>query len=448
MARNRSAVARIDDVLVFELVGETFSLVGGTGRGETWAGIVEADRTGSIVARAWRVGTAVRMSGDRPVHVVGPYYAREAAAVPVGDRHVVVFGGSRLDVRDAELVRMAAAEVGRSGGIPADKLLGDELELVHALRSLMDYRPETVRETARHIAGVAAAALSCEVAGIEVRHGQRVIFETVGRPDAQDAPAAVALPRVEQPTVEQAVEPDASTLLGVEIVSRMVLPVGSADPSGALVVGHAATNSRGFTSLCQRIGRAISEAAELLLTQAATRESLAAERDLLARASATDPLTGTGNRRAWDDAVAALRASAPRAAYLLYLDVDGLKDANDRYGHAAGDGVLRAVANLLRSCVRDGDLVVRSGGDEFVVVLWGADARAAIAVRRRIRRAERITRITEFGLVPRFSMGGAAVERNDLEAARALADQRMYRSKRRRAGRAEIGRASRTGVAA
>jgi hypothetical protein len=67
------------------------------------------------------------------------------------------------------------------------------------------------------------------------------------------------------------------------------------------------------------------------------------------------------------------------------------------------------------------------------VLLNGADLTVAMSVRRRMRRAERLWRITEFGLRPRLSIGVAAIVGNDVEAARAVADRRMYLNKRRRA---------------
>lgn len=431
------------DVLVFERTVSGFALIGGSGRGSGWAGIVEiADGDASLVDRSWRRGAPVRAESPEAVQIVGPYHARHAVAVPVGERHVVVFGADRpVELMDADAVRLAAAAVDDAKGVPADKLLADELELVHAVRDLMAYRPETVRDTLHHIATVAASALSCDVAIIRLQQqGAVPVTEAVARGSRTAAPLEPEIDLylagatdADEPILDQANVP-ARTMYGVALASHLTLPIGVGPRIGALALGHAADRPRGFTSLCQRIGRAVAEAAELLISQAIAREELAAERDLLARMSQTDPLTGAANRRRWDDEVARYAASPdPLVGSVLTCDIDGLKAVNDRYGHVAGDALIRAASNLLSSSVRDRDVVTRMGGDEFAVLLNGADLTVAIAVRRRMRRAERLWRITEFGIRPRLSIGVAAVAGNDVEAARAVADRRMYLNKRRRA---------------
>ena len=105
--------------------------------------------------------------------------------------------------------------------------------------------------------------------------------------------------------------------------------------------------------------------------------------------SLTDPLTGLGNRRAFErDLELALKRSqrtdTPLA--LLYLDVDEMKRVNDLFGHVVGDETLRALGAVLRSSSRIGiDSAYRVGGDEFVMVL-GADASGADAIAERLRR--------------------------------------------------------------
>ena len=96
-----------------------------------------------------------------------------------------------------------------------------------------------------------------------------------------------------------------------------------------------------------------------------------------------DPLTGLGNRAVFFDVLAEER---PPGA-LLYCDLDRFKPVNDRYGHAAGDEVLRRVATRLRSCVRAEDLVARIGGDEFVVLCRDATDEQADALAERITAA-------------------------------------------------------------
>lgn len=83
-----------------------------------------------------------------------------------------------------------------------------------------------------------------------------------------------------------------------------------------------------------------------------------------------DPLTGLGNRNAFDDAITT-RAAAGAGGAVLYLNLDGFKDINDTFGHSTGDRVLEAVAHRLQRRARPGDMVARLGGDDFVIVAPG-----------------------------------------------------------------------------
>jgi diguanylate cyclase (GGDEF)-like protein len=99
----------------------------------------------------------------------------------------------------------------------------------------------------------------------------------------------------------------------------------------------------------------------------------------LGRLALIDPLTGLANRRHMDDALSALLSpESGRPFALLVLDLVDFKSINDDYGHAAGDDVLRIVAERLHGCVRGGDLVARLGGDEFVAVLPGVTSRTIV----------------------------------------------------------------------
>ena len=146
----------------------------------------------------------------------------------------------------------------------------------------------------------------------------------------------------------------------------------------------------------------------------------------------TDALTGAFNRRQFDAELARLAAPgpSPAGAALLAIDVDHFKSVNDRFGHAAGDEVLRRVAAELAARKRRSDLLFRIGGEEFVLLLPGAgrdDAlRAAESLRKRIEGAELLAgeRVTvSIGLAARAP--GQAVDEWSRRA-----DAALYEAKR------------------
>ena len=160
----------------------------------------------------------------------------------------------------------------------------------------------------------------------------------------------------------------------------------------------------------------------------------------LAAAAATDAKTGLLTAAEWArrSAVVVRRARLEgHHAAVLLLDLDHFKGVNDRFGHLAGDTVLAAVAAVLRAEVRDGDLVGRFGGEEFVVLLSGAGGEdlevGALVVAERIR--DRVARLRP--AVPggparvTLSAGIATAPRDghDLDALVAVADAALYAAK-------------------
>ncbi|MBK5960197.1 hypothetical protein CCR97_18605 [Rhodoplanes elegans] len=112
--------------------------------------------------------------------------------------------------------------------------------------------------------------------------------------------------------------------------------------------------------------------------------------ELLQLESVTDPVTAVGNRKLFDFMLVRMVAEARTAGTALALiiaDVDHFKEFNDQYGHQIGDEVLRLVATSLKQNVREGDLVLRFGGDEFAVLLPRTTLSEALAVSETIRAA-------------------------------------------------------------
>lgn len=149
-----------------------------------------------------------------------------------------------------------------------------------------------------------------------------------------------------------------------------------------------------------------------------------------------DALTPLLNRRAMMRELSRIRTFSARygsPASLIYFDLDGFKAVNDRFGHAAGDAALRAVAERLVAQVRESDLAGRMGGDEFAVILVQADWAAGEAKGQALARAIEAQPITfgDWSAPLHISYGVAEITPDkDPEAIVAEADMAMFARKR------------------
>jgi diguanylate cyclase (GGDEF)-like protein len=434
------------DTLVFRVTPTGLSLVGGTGRGAGWMGIVDLPLSSEPIAeRVLRSSRPARIDEAEAIRIVGPYWATHAFVVLVGVDTLVVFGGQEpLEASDATLVPEAARRVAELVQIPPEKLLADELEVVHAVRDLMDCHSDSVETTARHIAERSADPLSCEVGAVLVRANGRLVAEVVTRdwparldPDEIRATLTRLFGRVEKGALlEQELEAETDDALGRNqgLVARFAVPIGRPEPFGVLVVAHAASRPRGFTNLCQRIGHALADAAEPLLLQAISREALAQERDRFAREARTDQLTGLENRAGWEFLLTSeenRRARYPENVSIVSADLDNLKSINDQQGHEAGDRAIAAAADLLRRTARSVDHVARVGGDEFLVLLPETDADGAARFVQRVRVAALKTMCD--GVCLSISIGAATgADGESLREIVRRADLSMYAAKAER----------------
>lgn len=300
------------------------------------------------------------------------------------------------------------------------------------------------------------------VAGLAPDAGQLVIRAL----HARDAAVAAALhdtPLPLEPTDGPANLPLAARAF------RTRRPVGPTDPWGppvaavparlspplaALRAGIAWPVGRGpdgqpaavLTLLADSLADLSSELTHLLSQLVASLDAALAKLEEQARVAALawhDALTGLGNRRALDERLEQALAQAERSRHhvaVALLDLDEFKPINDRYGHVAGDEVLKVVARTLAATVRAGDFVGRWGGDEFVVVL--PDLTETSEIEPVLHRLEQAlaTPIPVRGAAPvrvRASLGIAVYPGDGTRAADLLrqADQALYHSKRQPRGR-------------
>lgn len=153
-----------------------------------------------------------------------------------------------------------------------------------------------------------------------------------------------------------------------------------------------------------------------------------------------DPLTPLLNRRAFMRELARAQAHAARygaSHSVIYLDLDGLKAINDRYGHAAGDATLKLVAERLAEHVRASDIVGRIGGDEFAVILAQTNGFQAEAKAESLAGAIAADPIPGLSPVVRAAVTwGVAEIRGDLPADSVIAeaDAAMYAARAARRG--------------
>lgn len=153
-----------------------------------------------------------------------------------------------------------------------------------------------------------------------------------------------------------------------------------------------------------------------------------------------DALTPALNRRALMRELERIRTFSHRygsPAALVYMDLDDFKSVNDRYGHAAGDAALRAVAERLRSQTPEPDLVARMGGDEFAVVFSQASLAAAEVRARSLARSLEATpiRFGEWSAPIHVSYGVSEITPDlPAEDVVARADAAMYARRRERRG--------------
>jgi len=308
----------------------------------------------------------------------------------------------------------------------------DHAEMGALLLQTWNAPPAMITQVARHHAGLDdddmawLAEMPCRVAGL-LRH-------------LDEQPTANQQQTLAATHTRFLADAYPSVELLIKEVHRRVKAMGK-------TAGGNATLDRAFI---QRVTLAVAEDTFALASRISRLDhQLSQHVDALSHAqqdALSDPLTGLLNRRGFDSIGKQMLAQANKAgqpAACLVIDLDDFKPINDTLGHAAGDTVLRAAADLIKANVSPGDLVARVGGDEFVLLVVGdaqGDTHALAQRLHAVCNGRRIALEQGGQAVLQMSIGGvfvhAVAQNTTPDALVQAADQLMYRTKR--AGKAGL----------
>lgn len=313
-------------------------------------------------------------------------------------------------------------------------------------------------EFVEDVGTLAVAQLRADGTVARANRGFRRLF---GEEDADDAGPAGAYAL---PDPEGTLGPGASWLLAPSFdeLVRMclegpylgLLTVGFPDTAGHTLRGSVRRHGDGWLlaaehdveaieRLSSQVLRLNDDLAERQRELARANRLLRQREQHLVRLSYTDELTGLPNRRRFMERLEHEAARSTRrgtALSVAMIDLDDFKSINDEHGHPAGDRVLQATAEALRTGLRLYDMPSRLGGDEFAAILFDAGQDEARAVGERVRRALAETLGLPGGLRLRASIGVSSYLANEDDGGEQLlsrADQALYRAKRQGGDRVE-----------
>ncbi len=422
--------------------------------------------TAGRVHRVWQESRPVYVSDDAVENPDGPHRdlgLRALAIVPVtdpdGETVALIELGARERARtwtedDRRIVEAVASTLGAALASATQRTREAELLEVVRVMAQSDATDELYRRgveaAVRLVPGAEAASLlvrgedgtygfaAAEGYDLEllraagpmteaeqlVWYGDGVAGYRAGRPrlrvgDAVAAASAAAAPGTDARTVLDGVGRSR------QIRANVCIPIAfQGDVVGILNV-DAFTREEAFGRRSIHIAEALGQHVAVIVRQAHDRAALA-------RSALVDPLTGIGNREAFNRQVTAELARAKRHDHplaLAMIDLDGFKEVNDRFGHAAGDRALALVARTLREATRAADAVFRWGGDEFAVVMPMIDGDEAQAATERFARAIADLDVDGLRLGASVGIAGYPQDGRDAETLMRRADDLMFASK-------------------
>jgi diguanylate cyclase (GGDEF)-like protein len=326
----------------------------------------------------------------------------------------------------------------------SSRILQDSPELDSALVALLDHAREMFRAERAEVILYPASRDVEALRTASLNDGPPEIMAPLK--DVREDPIQQQVARERRPFL---FVPGAGTVGGDPTIRQaMVSPLrGESGLIGCMIIVNRLTEGTSFTDDDLRLLETLANQAAVALENGQLEQSLAELsrlKEQLRHQAHHDPLTGLANRTLFGQQVDE-RLLAPRSGSLpvvLFLDLDDFKVVNDTLGHAAGDRLLVAVAERLRSCVAADDLAARLGGDEFAILLEDDAALGhALDIAHRIVDALRISFPIQGQEITIGASIGIAAARDGIGRADDLlrnADVAMYSAKRGRADRVAV----------
>lgn len=354
--------------------------------GQEWVAAFAATLAATIVS-AVAIAVAITLSGGAPQFQKLPEMIQFGALVSVANTSMALLAVSILwlDARLMWLLIVPLATVFLAyRAYLSEREKGERLEFLYQSGRILQHSPEfdsaivALLEHARTM----FRAESAEILLYPRSSTGDALLTTVAedRPPAAMIPATVA---IDDP-IQLRVRTESHAFFHVPpmvgpgspgVRQAMVAPLrGEAGTIGSIQIANRLTEGTSFTDDDLRLLETLANQASAALENGQLEQSLAELsrlKEQLRHQAYHDPLTGLGNRSLFAEQVNA-RIARPGPGLLpvvLFIDLDDFKVVNDSLGHVAGDRLLVAVADRVRTCVRAGDMAARLGGDEFAILL-------------------------------------------------------------------------------
>jgi diguanylate cyclase (GGDEF)-like protein len=449
------AVTAAVSLSVFYWVNE----VGGHSDVVAWGAALAATLSATLLS-ALTIASIITMSGGAPQFQKLPQMLQFGGLVAVANTSLALLAVSLLRI-DAVLILLLAAPLATVflayGAYVSEHEKHERLELLYQSSRILQHSPE-LDSTIVALLDHARNMFRAEWAEI-VLYPRGEAADPLRTTSWQDQPAEVMVPfpnashdpiqrRVHSELKPFFLTPDVTAPPAGRLRRAMVSPLrGESGVIGSIVVANRLTEGTTFSGDDLRLLETLANQAAVALENGQLEQSLAELSRLkeeLRYQAYHDPLTNLANRRLFVERVdERLAHSTPGLLpIVLFLDLDDFKVVNDTLGHAAGDRLLAAVAERIRSCIRDQDVAARLGGDEFAILIEDRpDMSRAMGVANRINEALVISfPIQGQEITVSASIGIASGEREGERADDLLrnADVAMYTAKASGKARAAV----------